>query len=144
MSEFVIAVHSLVFLGHKQESLTSDQLAENVCTNPVRVRRVMAKCKQANLVDTKRVVSGGYFLKGSLENITLKDVYQAINVPLIQQNWQSGDSEASCLVSSGMSDVMEEIYVELNQAAVAQLSHITLKQMEAKLQHLNTERKIAK
>lgn len=140
----MIAVHSLVFLGHKQESLTSDQLAENVCTNPVRVRRVMAKCKQANLVDTKRGVSGGYFLKGSLENITLKDVYQAINVPLIQQNWQSGDSEASCLVSSGMSDVMEEIYVELNQAAVAQLSHITLKQMEAKLQHLNTERKIAK
>lgn len=140
----MIAVHSLVFLGHKQESLTSDQLAENVCTNPVRVRRVMAKCKQANLVDTKRGVNGGYFLKGSLENITLKDVYQAINVPLIQQNWQSGDSEASCLVSSGMSDVMEEIYVELNQAAVAQLSHITLKQMEAKLQHLNTESKIAK
>lgn len=140
----MIAVHSLVFLGHKQESLTSDQLAENVCTNPVRVRRVMAKCKQANLVDTKRGVNGGYFLKGSLENITLKDVYQAINVPLIQQNWQSGDSEASCLVSSGMSDVMEEIYVELNQAAVAQLSHTTLKQMEAKLQHLNTERKIAK
>lgn len=140
----MIAVHSLVFLGHKQESLTSEQLAENVCTNPVRVRRVMAKCKQADLVDTKRGVNGGYFLKGDLESITLKEVYRAINIPLIQQNWQSGDAEANCLVSSGMSDVMDEVYDELNQTVVDQLSRITLKQMEAKLQHLNTERTIAK
>ena len=42
-SEFTIAVHALVFLNHKGETLDSETLAENVCTNPVRIRKVMAK-----------------------------------------------------------------------------------------------------
>ena len=41
-SEFAIAVHALVFLNHKGETLSSDALADNVCTNPARVRKVMA------------------------------------------------------------------------------------------------------
>ena len=40
-SEFIIAVHALVFLYHKQEVVASDVLAENVCTNPVCIRKVM-------------------------------------------------------------------------------------------------------
>lgn len=140
MSEFVVAVHSLVYLGHNQESFTSEELAANVCTNPVRIRRVLAKCKQANLISTKRGINGGYYLPHKLEDFTLKEVYSAVQVPLIQQNWQSGDSEASCLVSSGMADVMDEVFEQLNQTAVEQLSHITLKQMENRLMDLNTRR----
>lgn len=140
LSEFVVAVHSLVYLGHNQESFTSEQLAENVCTNPVRIRRVMAKCKKAALVDTKRGINGGYYLPYALEEITLKDVYLAMQVPLIQQSWQSGDPDASCLISSGMADVMDDIFEQLNQTAVKQMSKITLKQMELKLLNLNTRR----
>lgn len=143
MSEFVIAVHSLVYLGHNQKSFTSEELAKNVCTNPVRIRRVMAKCKKRGLVDTKRGVNGGYFLPHRLEDITLKDVYLAVNIPLIQQNWQSGDLEASCLVSSGMTDVMDSLFEQLNQTAVEQLNHISLKQMEKQLSDLNTRRKLS-
>lgn len=141
MSEFVVAVHSLVYLGHSQNSFTSEELAENVCTNPARIRRIMAKCKKAKLIDTKRGVNGGYFLPHRLEDITLKEVYLAVNIPLVQQNWLSGDSDASCLVSSGMSEVMEGLFDQLNQSAVKQLSHISLKQMENQLIDLNTRRK---
>ena len=52
-SEFTIAVHGLVYLHHKNTVLSSEELAENICTNPARVRKVMAKLKKKNLVETK-------------------------------------------------------------------------------------------
>lgn len=45
-SEFIVAVHAMVFLHHKADTLSSETLAENVCTNPVRIRRVLAKLKR--------------------------------------------------------------------------------------------------
>ena len=58
--EFAIAVHALVYLNHKKEVLSSDELAANVCTNPARVRKVMAKLKKAGLLSTKEGAEGGY------------------------------------------------------------------------------------
>ena len=49
MSEFLIAIHALVYLGHRNEPLTSEELAENICVNPVRVRTVLKA-----FIDTQR------------------------------------------------------------------------------------------
>ena len=38
-SSFNLAVHALVCLSHSGRSLSSEALAENICTNPTRVRR---------------------------------------------------------------------------------------------------------
>ena len=38
---FNLAVHALVCLSHRGFFLSSETLAENICTNPARVRRVM-------------------------------------------------------------------------------------------------------
>ena len=59
-SEFGMAVHALTFLNHKGEIVSSEALAKNICTNPARVRKVMAKLKKAGLVDTKEGLEGGY------------------------------------------------------------------------------------
>ena len=45
-SSFNLAVHALVCLSHSGRSLSSEALAENICTNPTRVRRVMAGLKR--------------------------------------------------------------------------------------------------
>ena len=42
-SSFNLAVHALVCLSHSGRSLSSEALAENICTNPTRVRRVLAE-----------------------------------------------------------------------------------------------------
>ena len=52
-SEFTIAVHALVFLSHKGTYYSSEGLADNVCTNAARIRKVMAKLKKADLIKTK-------------------------------------------------------------------------------------------
>ena len=40
-SSFNLAVHALVCLSHSGRSLSSEALAENICTNPTRVRNVI-------------------------------------------------------------------------------------------------------
>ena len=70
-SEFAIAVHALVFLEHKGIVISSEELAKNVCTNPARIRKVMAKLKRADLIRTKEGTEGGYlFFRGSRRSDT--------------------------------------------------------------------------
>ena len=45
-SSFNLAVHALVCQSHSGRSLSSEALAENICTNPTRVRRVQAVLKR--------------------------------------------------------------------------------------------------
>ena len=54
-SSFNLAVHALVCLSHSGRSLSSEALAENICTNPTRVRRVLAGLKKAGMVETREV-----------------------------------------------------------------------------------------
>nr|WP_249934270.1 hypothetical protein [Marinilactibacillus psychrotolerans] len=51
----------MVYLGHNNSIFTSEALAENICTNPVRVRRVLAKCQKKGLVQTKKVCMADTF-----------------------------------------------------------------------------------
>ena len=43
---FCVAVHALIYLDKRGEQLSSEELAANICTNPARVRKVMAKLKR--------------------------------------------------------------------------------------------------
>ena len=55
-SDYCVAVHALVYLNHKAKVLSSEELAENICTNPARVRKVMAKLKKAGFVKRRKEV----------------------------------------------------------------------------------------
>ena len=59
-SSFNLAVHALVCLSHSERSLSSEALAENICTNPTRVRRVQAVLKKAGIVEAREGLDGGY------------------------------------------------------------------------------------
>ena len=73
-SEFSVAVHALVFLNHKGTTYSSEGLAENICTNPARIRKVMAKLKKAGLVETKEGIDGGYHCIEETDQISLHTI----------------------------------------------------------------------
>lgn len=131
--ELNVAVHALVYLYHKNMILASDVLAENVCTNPARIRKILAKMKKAGFVDTKEGINGGYFLIREAGSITLKDVCIALESAIIKTGWSSGDPEMECLVASGMSNVMENIYNKLNEQCLDTLNKITIKDVNDQL-----------
>lgn len=56
--EYTIAVHALVYLNHMGTMLSSEKMASNICTNPARVRKVLAKLKRAGLVETREGSEG--------------------------------------------------------------------------------------
>ena len=131
--EFTIAVHALVFLDHKQETLSSEELAANICTNPVRVRKVMARLKKYNLLDTKEGLRGGYRIARNPEDINLKQICDALQMDIVKTSWHSGNIDMPCLVASGMAGVMGGIYGNLNKIGKQYLESITIKDIEEQI-----------
>lgn len=132
-SEFAIAVHALVYLNHKHETLSSEALADNVCTNSARIRKVMAKLKKYGLIETKEGLNGGYHTTGETEHITLGQICAAMEAEPVTVSWHSGDPDKTCQVCSGMAGVMDEIYGQLNELCRKYLEGITIRDIDGRI-----------
>lgn len=132
-SSFCIAVHALVYLNHMETVLSSEELAQNVCTNPVLIRKVMSKLKKAGIVDTKGGNSGGYFFTSDAETLTLGRIAEAIDAKFVGSPWRSGDMDKECLISSGMGKIMQNIYTQLDERCRKSLCGITVADIDRKI-----------
>ena len=97
-----LAVHALVYLDHRATHLPSQILAENICTNAARVRKVMRPLASAGLIATKEGAEGGYALARPAAEITLRAVAEATGTTFVKVNWTPGDVHEDCLVSTSM------------------------------------------
>ena len=84
-----------------------------------RVRKIMAGLKRAGLVETKEGNEGGYRFVGDPAALTLDQVARALEVRFVSTNWRGGGVDQPCLEASGMSEVMDGLLEELDQAAGA-------------------------
>ena len=132
-SMFGMAVHALAYLNHMNRALTSEALAQNICTNPARVRKVMAHLKKAGLVKTRTGQAGGYRLCADAETLTLAQVARAVDARFVSTAWRSGSVDMACLVASGMAAVMDEIYLDLDRQCKERLESVTLSDIDRKL-----------
>ncbi|TFE28931.1 RrF2 family transcriptional regulator [Cohnella luojiensis] len=133
-SEFIIAVHSLVLLAHRPDGMaSSEEIASNVCTNPVRVRKVMSCLRKNGFVDTREGSGGGYRLIREPGDMTLADVYRALAAGSLAPSWCSGDPNADCLVGSNMGEVMNAVFCGADQQLETYFQSITIGQMLSRL-----------
>ncbi len=132
-SSFNLAVHALVCLSHSGRSLSSEALAENICTNPTRVRRVLAGLKKAGMVETREGLDGGYRLTADPASLTLRQVAEAVNARFVDCAWHSGDIDRDCAICSGMAGVMDTLYRNMNEQCAAYISQITIADIETRL-----------
>ena len=123
----------MIFLHHKNETVSSELLAENVCTNPGRVRRVMSKLRKAGIVETRQGRTEGGYSYPKIKQITLSDIAEALDTNFVDFTWRSGSKEKKCLISSGMSDYMDEMIQEMNRRCKDYLSVITVADAEKQL-----------
>jgi Rrf2 family protein len=78
-TRFSTGVHALVLLALEPAALqTSETIAGKLATNPVVIRRVFSLLRQAELVTSHKGPSGGSQLARSAKEITLKDIYRAL------------------------------------------------------------------
>ncbi|GEQ00491.1 Rrf2 family transcriptional regulator [Staphylococcus arlettae] len=126
-SRFTVAVHILALLKiEKEYTLTSSQIAESVNTNPVVIRRLMGKLKDAGFIEVSRGNSGVRLLK-SLDEITLFDVYKAVEVVEQGHLFQiHEDTNINCTVGANIQIVLEVILENAQDAMEAVLKSVTL------------------
>jgi Rrf2 family protein len=80
---FTTAIHALALVlvaeGERiGRPVTSEEMAVNVGAHPVHVRRVLGRLRTAGLVGSQSGPGGGWMLTRPAEEITLLDVFRAI------------------------------------------------------------------
>ena len=133
-SEFVVAVHAVVFLKHRNGFMTSEEIAENICTNPARIRKVLSKLKKAGLIRAREgAARGGYEFVGNPEETTMLTILSAIEQEAVTISWRSGNHDMDCMIASGMSQVMDGIQDQMNSSCNEVLGRISVTDVEKRL-----------
>jgi Rrf2 family protein len=115
-TRFAVAVHIATALAYQsEESRTSDELAKSVNTNPVVVRRVLCALAKAGLIDVKEGKSGGSVLSKRPSEITLADIYRAVE-PDPVFGVPEKDVNRSCPVSCKMQKLMNGVLLRVERS----------------------------
>jgi Rrf2 family protein len=78
-TQFAVGVHMLTLLADRgPEPLSSEDMAGSADANPVYVRRVLGRLREAGIVSSRPGVGGGWALVRDPADITLGDVWRAI------------------------------------------------------------------
>ncbi|GIP21888.1 Rrf2 family transcriptional regulator [Paenibacillus sp. J22TS3] len=75
---FGLAIQSLVVLAKHPECCPSGEIACQLQSEPTLLRRILSKLACQGILETREGRVGGYRLKRSPEDITLKEVYLAL------------------------------------------------------------------
>ncbi|MFL6514790.1 MAG: Rrf2 family transcriptional regulator [Chthoniobacterales bacterium] len=130
--QFAFAVHVLTMLGHSGGITGSATVARSVGTNPVVVRRLLLALRDAGLITTCTGNRGGSTLAKSPDQISLLDIYNAINQrPIIVPSRRKVLKQ--CPVSCNMQRVMSDVSIQAERALRQHLRDITLRQILRKM-----------
>ncbi|QMV43441.1 Rrf2 family transcriptional regulator [Cohnella cholangitidis] len=131
-TRFSIAVHTLSLIAVSSNECTGDFIAGSVNTNPVVIRRIMGMLKKAGLVSVRPGVGGASLLKAP-EEITLLDIYQAVNVIEEKQLFRfHEDPNERCPVGRNIELALLSELSEAQAAMEHRLAQTTLSQLTAK------------
>ncbi|MEK4404464.1 Rrf2 family transcriptional regulator [Sporosarcina sp. FSL K6-6792] len=129
-SRFTVAVHILSLVAIESNELcTSEWIAESVNTNPVVIRRIIGKLRNAGLIQVRQGL-GGATLQKPLKEITLLDVYRAVEVVEEGELFQFHEKpNPNCPVGANIEAVLELILLRAQEAMESVLHEITMEEL---------------
>ncbi|MEC0108469.1 Rrf2 family transcriptional regulator [Paenibacillus taichungensis] len=128
-SRFSIAVHTLSLVAVVPNECTGDFIAKSVNTNPVIIRRIMSKLKQAGLIEVRPGVGGASLLKAPAD-ITLLDIYRALEVVEDGELFNfHKHPNPNCPVGSMIEQTLRAELIEAQLAMEQRLKRVTIQQM---------------
>lgn len=134
-SRFTVAVHSLALLADSEaEPVRSEWIAGSVGTNPVVIRRTLARLESVGLVTGQKGPRGGYRLGRPANAITLGDVYRATrdDGPLALH---ASKPNPMCPVGRCIGSTLEAVYAEAEGALEARLDATSLEELKERLRN---------
>ena len=135
-SRFTIAVHILTCIDYfaGEHTITSDFLASSVGVNPVIIRQVILQLKAAGLVEVFRGKKG-ITLSRSLENITLYDIYEAVESVKGHLFRFHENPNPKCPVGREIHSALDGKLDEIQEALEAKMKSITMRDISLTSQH---------
>ncbi|MEL6598285.1 MAG: Rrf2 family transcriptional regulator [Pseudomonadota bacterium] len=131
-SRLSLALHTLGHMaGEPERTRTSADIAAHAGTNPVVVRRVLGRLREAGLLTSEKGHSGGWRLARSPDQITLADVYVALDESLVAVG---GVAEThDCSVEHALHNKVSTVMEDIERTLIARLSATTIAEVcEAK------------
>lgn len=127
-SRLSLALHTLGHMaGDPERMLTSADIARHAGTNPVVVRRVLGKLRDAQLLSSEKGHAGGWRLALSPHRITLADVYLALDETLIAT--QDDASASDCSVENVLRNKVAAVMREIEHDLVERLAGTTIMEL---------------
>jgi DNA-binding IscR family transcriptional regulator len=113
-------------LAHRRGgSLTSAEIADSLDSNPVLVRRVLGRLRDADLVRSTEGRGGGWSLARDPRDITLHDAYAAVEEGRIFSRHTRPPSGA-CEIGRNIGDLLDTEFQNAERALERQLGRTTI------------------
>ena len=126
-SRFAVGIHILSLIEFNKDGVNSSEfLAESVNTNPALIRKIIGMLKKAGLVEVHPGIAGTKLAR-KLSDITLLDVYKAVNV--VQDNELFSvheNSNPKCVVGRNIQDTIIPILSTAQLALEKVLENVTV------------------
>lgn len=124
-SRLSLALHTLSHMAQDTgRTQTSSEIADHASTNPVVVRRVLGKLRNAGLLTSERGHSGGWRLARPSHEITLADVYLALEESMVASRLEP--EPHSCQVERHLEGRVIEILNEVEATLIDRLASTTI------------------
>lgn len=126
-SRFSVGIHILTLIGLDENgTISSENIAGSVNTNPVVIRKIMGMLKNAGLVKVRPGIAGAQLTK-ELSEITLLDVYKAVNVVQEKELFSVHENpNPDCFVGRNIQSAIVPIFSNAQRALEKELENVTL------------------
>ena len=125
-TRFAVGVHLLTALAASPgKAVRSEDVADSASTNPVVVRRLFSLMTAAGLIRARLGPGGGFELARPAGDITLRDVFAAVESGELFAEHRSPPS-ASCAVGAHILPVLREATAPAVEALEEELSRTTI------------------
>ncbi len=114
-SRLTVAIHILTWMALVEREypdagpVTSEQIAKSVNTNPVVIRRTLGSLAKAGLVESFRGVNAGWRLAKRANDITMLDVFDALEEGAHFALHAAQPSQA-CPIGRGIGATLGDVY----------------------------------
>ena len=124
-TKYAVSIHILSLIASKKgESITSDEIAKSVNTNPALVRRLMSDLKKSGLIQTQTKI-GITGLTKTPEEISLLEIFKAVET---RQDLFAihSDTNTKCPIGANIGCVLEHMNRKIQSSFEVELGNLNL------------------
>lgn len=125
-----LALHTMVFLAERPDAQVSTrEIAATLRRSEYHLAKVLQRLTRAGLVRSVRGPKGGFRLLDGWEGITLLQIYEAMEGPLLPGNCISGEpvcTRVKCIMGGLTRMVNRQVMDYLNKTSLGGLSGVRL------------------